>query len=73
MSVEEIIYMPLIGEGVSVWRPVSGKKIRTDIYKILPYDYDPSVEEWEFPPGTCVVCEIRRMDVGLVKLAVRKV
>jgi hypothetical protein len=52
------IYVPLINEGTSVVRPTQGVKLGENLYRILPtQDYDPSDEEWAFPPGTLVECQ----------------
>lgn len=56
------IFIPLLNEGTEVLRPTQGLVLGSDEIQVLPTpDYDPSVEEWEFPPGTKVRCfrEIR--------------
>ena len=53
------IYIPLLNEGVPVFRPTRGEIIAGNTFKVLPSpDYDPEVEEWEFPPGTIVKCRV---------------
>ncbi len=51
------IYIPLLNEGTDVLRPTQGLVFGSDEVQILPTaDYNPSDEEWEFPPGTKVKC-----------------
>ena len=51
------IFVPLLNEGTSVLRPATGRLLNSDVIQILPTsDYDPAVEEWEFPPGSNVMC-----------------
>jgi hypothetical protein len=55
------IYITLLDEGVSVWRPVQAEKVGNDTYLIPPH-YDPAknAEHWEFPPGSTVICRPRQ-------------
>jgi len=54
-----IIYIPLLNEGTYVIRPTKGIKIGKKSFKVLPTeDYDSENEEWMFPPGTKVECDI---------------
>jgi hypothetical protein len=49
-------YVPLLNEGTDVLRPATGRFVGPDIIRVdAPVDYDPDLEEWEFPPG----CEVR--------------
>jgi hypothetical protein len=51
------IYIPLLHEGTDVVRPTRGTLLGPDIVQVLATaDYDPSMEEWEFPPGSKVQC-----------------
>jgi hypothetical protein len=51
------IYIPLLNEGTDVLRPTRGLMLGIEDVKVLPTsEYDPTVEEWEFPPGTKVKC-----------------
>ena len=53
----QIVYVPLLNEGTSVVRPTQGVKLAESVYRTLPtVAYDPSDEEWEFPPGSVVEC-----------------
>lgn len=56
------IYVPLRNEGTDVLRPTRGLVLgRDDVQLLAAPDYDPTVEDWEFPPGTRVryVREVR--------------
>ena len=69
MSVEMVsptrtiqIFIPLLNEGTDVLRPTQGQVLGSNEVEVLPTpDYDPTVEEWEFPPGSKVrwVTEMR--------------
>ena len=68
----EQIYIPLLDEGVDVWRPTQGERLADGTYRVLPTpDYDPADETWQYPPGSRVVCEPRQMSGGTVIAAVR--
>ena len=57
----ETIYIPLLEEGVPVYRPTQAKPLEEATFLVLPTpDYDPDIEIWEFPPGSVVSCEIER-------------
>lgn len=58
MSTDGIeLYVPLLNEGTDVLRPATGVFVAPDVVRIeAPGDYDPDVEEWEFPPGSEVRC-----------------
>ena len=50
-----VLYVPLLNEGTDVLRPTTGVVLGPDMVQVLAtVDYDPAVEEWEFPPGTKV-------------------
>ena len=55
----ETIYVALIGEGTSVWRPVEAELIKANQYRILSRNDNPEDEEWEFKTGDIVNCEQR--------------
>lgn len=69
MTEREVIYVRLLDEGVSVWRPVDAVKTNGD-FEILARDYDPDVEVWEFVPGQVVEVEYRKIGGELVLAAV---
>ena len=51
------IYVPLLHEGTDVLRPTKGLRLESETVQVLATaDYDPSIEEWEFPPGSKVKC-----------------
>ena len=50
-----IIYMPLLNEGTSVWRPVEAEPLGRRLYRVIAEA--PDDEEWEFPTGTVVVVD----------------
>lgn len=64
MSVETVssidaveIHVRLLNEGTEVLRPTKGVLLGSDVAQILATsDYDPAIEEWEFPPGSKVKC-----------------
>jgi hypothetical protein len=65
------VHVALLDEGVNVWRPVPGRKLRDNVYELLrPADYDPDDEKWEFPPGSIVQCAPRTTSSGTILAAV---
>ena len=51
------LYIPLLNEGTEVLRPTKGLLLESDVVQVLATtDYDPTIEEWEFPPGSKVRC-----------------
>jgi hypothetical protein len=51
------IVIPLLNEGTDVLRPTRGGMVGTNEFQVLATpDYDPTIEEWEFPPGSKVSC-----------------
>lgn len=68
----ETIYVKLVDESVSVWRPVLAQKIQNEVYKILPPPANeiPKDEKWEFNPGSLVEVREKLMDDHFVKVAV---
>jgi hypothetical protein len=56
------IYMPLLNEGVNVWRPVEATPMSEDTYQVM--GEMPDIEEWAFAPGTVVRCELKTFDDG---------
>jgi hypothetical protein len=56
------IHMSLLNEGVDVWRPVDATPMSQDTYRV---DGEmPDTEEWAFPPGTVVRCELKTFSGG---------
>lgn len=69
---EPIVYVRLLNEGTVVFRPVTGIPVRPQVYQLLaPEGWSPEDEEWEFPPGSIVECEMRNLSTGEVLVAVR--
>ena len=67
------IYVALLDEGTDVWRPAPALKLQDETYVVLrPDDYDPAFEQWQFPPGTMVVCEQKQLSGAVVTVAVRQ-
>jgi hypothetical protein len=69
----QTLYIPLLNEGTSVIRPTGGVKVGENLYRVLPTkDYDPSDEEWEFPPGSVVECVVDNRDSQSILVATKK-
>ena len=66
----ETIYVPLLEEGIDVWRPVLARRISGDTYRILDQDYDRDVETWEFEPGSVVTCRQEERDGRRIQVAI---
>ncbi len=68
------IHIRLLNEGVPVVRPAYAEILGDNIFRILPSEnYDSHDEVWEFPPGTIVKCEMRKISSGEeVLMAVEK-
>lgn len=64
------IYMPLLDEGMEVWRPVDATALKRDNYKV-----EGQMDEgelWAFTPGTVVRCEwkvFNNGEAGLIAVA----
>ena len=49
------VYIELLEEGSSAWRPTQARAIGNSLYTLLPTpDYDPEDESWAFLPGDTV-------------------
>ena len=73
MDVLTKIYVQLLDEETTCYRPVEAIHIRDLLYKItIPRNYDPEDEHWEFKPETIVKCEMRKLNIGEVLVAVEK-
>lgn len=65
------IFVSLLNEGTDVLRPTQALLLGSNEVRLLPTaDYDPTVEEWEFPPGTRVRC-VREVRSGRELLVAR--
>ena len=70
----EHIHIPLLDEGLSVWRPVLALRVDGGRYVLLrPDDYDEADERWAFAPGSVVEVEPLDTTDGRVLTAVRAV
>ena len=67
----ERIYIPLLNEGVDVWRPVEAEKLSDGTY-LIPANLDPAAqgETWGFQPGSVVVCRPRKTSDATILAAV---
>jgi hypothetical protein len=66
------IYMPLLDEGVAVWRPIAAFDCGPGIYEVPPMTAGQAeTETWAFLPGSKVVCDLRELSDGPVVVAVR--
>jgi len=59
------IQMPLLGEGVDVWRPVSSRPLGGQLF-LIDVQSIPETEEWAFAPGDVVRCVERNFADGSV-------
>lgn len=67
----KVIYVQLLEEGTRVFRPTQGIRLEGEWFRLLPTDdYDPDDEVWEFPPGSTVRCELRRLNGEMALVAV---
>lgn len=65
------VYVNLLNEGIDVVRPVFAEHIADDIYWLADdEEYDPDIEEWEFPPGSVVRCVDEIRSDRYIKVAV---
>jgi hypothetical protein len=49
------IQMPLLGDGVDVWRPVSSRPLGGELF-LIDFQPIPETEQWAFSPGDVVRC-----------------
>jgi hypothetical protein len=65
------VYVRLLGEGTTVYRPTSALPLGTDMAELqAPTNFDPEDEQWEFPPGSTVRIERRILEGEEVLVAV---
>ncbi|MDD4892126.1 MAG: hypothetical protein PHU85_19560 [Phycisphaerae bacterium] len=68
---KQTVYVQLLNEGTTVYRPTLALDLGHGSYRLLATDkYDPTDEEWEFPPGSIIKCEIRTLSDGPALVAV---
>jgi hypothetical protein len=72
LNMTERIYIPLLDEGIDVWRPIDAEKIGVDTY-LIPATYNPQSqgETWQFPPGSIVACKPRKTSDGIILAAIQ--
>jgi hypothetical protein len=51
------IYVELLDEGTSVWRPVEATEEGDGLYRIIKPNPIPEGEHWQFPLGAVVRCK----------------
>ena len=56
MIAKSTSYVPLLDEGVAVWRPVEALHKEAEIYTIIGTNSDPDCEHWQFTTGQSVRC-----------------
>lgn len=66
------VYVALLNEGTTVWRPVQARCLADSRFVLL--GIVPSQEEWQFLPGQTVECEVRTMsgEEALVAVSLTK-
>ena len=70
----ETVYVPLLDEGVDVWRPVQAEPLGDGLFRLIaPPGYDPEIEAWAFLPGAIVRCFRRNLSEGPALVAVEAV
>jgi hypothetical protein len=67
------IYVALLHEGPDAWRPVQAAPRAGGLFLILSKNDDPESECWQFPSGSLVRCESRRLADRELLLAVEAV
>lgn len=53
------VYVPLLDEGIDVWRPVKAEHVEADLYQLT--ESPPDDEVWPFAAGDVVRCELREL------------
>ena len=55
-EIRRTIYVALLDEGTTVWRPVDAIEKDADVYQIVSRNPAPDDEKWEFLTGDLVRC-----------------
>jgi hypothetical protein len=58
----------MFDEGTDVWRPVVAEKVSEGVFRMVGNHDD--TEEWEFPTGSVVRVETRKLSSGMRVVAV---
>jgi hypothetical protein len=67
------VFVRLLGEGTTAFRPTRATPIGFDSAKLLaPTDFDPTDEHWEFEPGSLVRLERRILEDEEVLVAISR-
>ena len=66
------VWMPLLDEGVDVWRPVDAEALPSGLYRIRSVNEQPNDERWAFNAGDVVVCQHRHLSDGETLVVVRR-
>ena len=70
----ETVYVPLLDEGTTVWRPVAARNQGAGVWELDPAAVADEDERWAFGPGERVEVERRTLTGGdAVLVAVRRV
>ncbi len=72
-SATSCIYVALANQAPEAWCPVLAAPRAGGLYQILSRNDDPESELWQFPSGSLVRCEPRRLDGRELLLAVELV
>jgi hypothetical protein len=69
-----VLYVPLLDEGTSVFRPTTGEALGDRRYRVLPVPgYSEELKRWEFVPGSIVECYLENHSDGNVLVARKQV
>ena len=66
------IYVYILDEGTTVWRPVDATRVQENIYQINRENAIPVTETWQFMPGDIVRCEETELSEGKCLVAIEK-
>ena len=70
----ETVYVELLNEGTTVYRPTQAQPLGDGVYLVMPtVNYDPEDEEWAHPPGSRVRCSRETLDGQELLVARRRV
>ncbi|MBX9770726.1 MAG: hypothetical protein K2X29_05115 [Candidatus Obscuribacterales bacterium] len=70
----DTVYVQLLNEGTTVYRPVRPSRIADYIFELGGYEiYKPEYEEWEFLPGSTVVVEEQIRDSEKILVAIKMI
>ncbi len=67
-KVEVKVYVPLLNEGVDVWKPLKALHQKENIYKIVSENSSSSDELWQYNLNDLVKCKTKKFEDGKVAL-----